>query len=621
MPDSQSNSAASVQNRREEAEMNKQKYTILYQRLSRDDGEDGVSNSIVNQRLMLEEYAEKHGLVPYISLQDDGYTGVDFNRPGWQELITKVEADEVSCIILKDSSRMARNYLQAGLFREMFRERGVRLICVNDGTDTSLGEDDFTPFREIMSEWYARDCSRKIKSAFAAKGRAGKPMTNKVIYGFRKDPEDKNHWIVDSEAADVVRRIYALTVEGHGTFQIARMLHEEGIESPGYYLAKRGIVANKNALEFADPCGWRQSVVGSILSKPEYAGHIVNFRTYKPSFKSKKTISVPPEDWLIFENAHEAVVPQETWDLVQKLRETKRRTDNRAEPNPLTGIIYCAQCGGRMYNHRGPNKKDHYQCSGYTSPRSTFNPSHCSPHYVTSEAVRTLVLEVIRKTAGYVREHEAAFIEKMREASVLRQGETLKTHKRQIAKNERRIADLEKMFKTLYEDRVSGVLSVERFSAMTGDYEREQAELREKNAALQAEIDAFNADAKNADQFVELVQKYTRFDELTTPLLNEFVERIDVHEGVWSEGGRYGSRSQQIDITLKYIGRFDTPDTRAPEEIEAERIAEEKRERRRAQQRETSRRYDAKKKAERLAAAEAESATSEADSDIPKPAA
>jgi hypothetical protein len=453
-----------------------------------------------------------------------------------------------------------------------------------------------------MNEWYARDCSRKIKSAYATKGKSGKPLSNKVIYGYRKDPNDKNIWLVDTEVAGNVKRIFDLTVEGYGPYQIARMLHDEKVEIPAYYLAKNGIVANKNVLENSNPYLWSYSSVGQMLSRAEYAGHTVNFRTTRPSFKSKKFKQLPQEDWLIFENTHEPIVTQETFDLVQKLRETVRRTDTTGEANPLTGLIFCADCGHRMYNHRGKNKTDQYQCSDYSQSSHRFQKEHCSPHYVTTAAVREILLEVIRRTSGYVREHEADFVEKLREAAAFQHGETVKTHKRQIAKNEKRIADLEKMFKTLYEDRVSGVLSVERFTQMSADYESEQNDLREKNITLQTDIDEFNADGKRGDQFIELVQKYTHFDELTTPMINEFIERIDVHEGVWSEGKRYGSRSQQIDVCLKYIGRFDVPELRTPEELEAERLAEEKEERRRAQNRESTRRCAARKKAEQAAA-------------------
>jgi DNA invertase Pin-like site-specific DNA recombinase len=578
------------------------KVTILYARLSHGDELMGESNSISNQRCLLEEFAERNNLTPYECLVDDDYSGTNFSRPGWQELIRRVDNDEVSCLCLKDSSRMARNYLQAGLYREMFREKGVRLICVNDGTDTINGEDDFTPFREIINEYYARDCSRKIKSAYAAKGKSGKHLTNKVIYGYRKDPADKNIWLVDPEAAVTVKRVFDLTLRGFGPFQIARMLYEEKVEIPAYYLAKNGIVANKKVLANSNPYLWSYSSISSMLAREEYAGHTVNFRTTRISYKSKKFKQLPKEGWLIFPHTHEAIVSQETFDLVQKLRETVRRTDTTGESNPLTGLIYCADCGSRMYNHRGKAKIDQYQCSDYSRASNRFQKEHCSPHYVTTVALREILLDVIRKTSGYVREHEADFVEKVRETAAFQHGETVKTHKRQITKNEKRIVDLEKMFKTLYEDRVSGALSIERFTQLSGEYENEQIDLREKNKMLQADIDEFNADSKRGDQFITLVQKFTRFDELTTPMVNEFIERIEVHEGVWSEGKRYGSRSQQVDVYLKYIGKFDVPDLRTPEEIEIEQLAEEKRERRRTANRESTRRYWERKKAEKAAA-------------------
>jgi hypothetical protein len=474
----------------------------------------------------------------------------------------------------------------------MFREKGVRLIFVNDNVDTALGDDDFLPFREIMAEWYVRDTSRKIKSSLQTKGKSGKPLSTKPPYGFYKDPADKNRWLVDPEAAAVVRRVFALTIEGKGSFEICHILHDEKIERPSYYLAKRGYVNYNDALNAKDPYLWGTHMVAFMLSRPEYCGHTVNFRSVKPSYKSKKQISLPRSEWLIFENTHEAIVPQETWDLAQKLRETKRRTDTLGEANPLTGLMFCADCGKRLYNHR--KRIDHYTCSGYTQGRQKFEDDHCSPHYVTTAAVREILLDVIRRTSGYVRENEAAFAEKIRELSGVRQGETLKSHKRQIVKNERRIAELDNLFRSLYEDKVSGALTAERFAQMSEGYEREQAELKAQNAALQSEIDDFTADGERADKFIEMVRRFTRFEELTTSMINEFVDRIIIHESEWSEQTeterRKGTRSQQVDIYLKYIGRFDAPDTRTAEEIEAERVAEEKLQHQRAQKRESARR-------------------------------
>jgi len=315
-----------------------EKLTILYCRLSRDDG-DGVieSNSISNQKNILIDYAERNGFVPYEIAVDDGYSGTNYNRPGWQELMAKVENDEVSTIIVKNLDRMGRNYLQTGMYREMFAERGVRLIAVNDGVDTANGEgDDFLPFREIMAEFYARDTSKKLKAVFGSKGKSGKPLTNKVPYGYIKDPNDKNKWLVDPEAAAVVRRIFALTISGIGPYEIARLFHSEKVERPSYYQAKNGIVNYPSWLKTSDPYQWCGGTIVAMLAHPEYAGHTVNFRSSSVNFKTKTRKKNAPEDWQIFPNTHEAIIPQETWDLAQKIRKTVKRTDSIGEANPLT---------------------------------------------------------------------------------------------------------------------------------------------------------------------------------------------------------------------------------------------------------------------------------------------
>jgi DNA invertase Pin-like site-specific DNA recombinase len=591
--------AADVHGCRKEADMNTEKTVILYERLSKDDELQGPSNSILNQRSMLEEYAERNNLKPYIHIQDDGFSGVSFARPGWQELMSMVEADKVSAIIVKTLDRMGRNYLQTGMYREVLQERGVRLIAVSDGIDTSLGEDDFTPFREIMSEWYARDTSKKIKAAFKTKGQSGKPLTGKPPYGFIKDPNDKNRWLVDPEAAAVVRRIYDLIADGKGAEEICRMFHREKIERPSYYSAKRGLINSDKALEADDPYVWRTTVIRGIVARQEYLGHTVNFRRSKPSYKSKKLVVNPQEDWLIFENTHEPIVDKKTWDLAQRVRQTVKRTDTTGEANPLTGLLFCSDCGGKLYNHR--SKIDHYTCPGYTLGRQRFQENHCTAHYVSTELVREVILYVIKNTIGYAREREAEFVEKVRDMYSLRQGETAKTYTRQIAKNERRIAELDKLFTNMYEDKVSGAISAERFAQMSGGYEREQAGLKAQNETLQSELAAFKTDSMRAENFLALVRRYTRVEALTNAMIYEFVDKIIIHECVWSEqdetNRRKGTRTQKIEVFLKYIGDFNAPDMRSPEEIEAERVAEEALEEKRARGREATRRYIEKKRA------------------------
>jgi DNA invertase Pin-like site-specific DNA recombinase len=574
-----------------------QKVTILYQRLSVEDDRDAESNSIVNQRILLEDYAERNGFVPYIHIADDGYSGTKWDRPGWQELLAKVEAGEVSVLLVKDSSRLGRDHLRVGLFRELLREKGVRLIAVNDGFDSSKGEDDFTPFRDIMAEWYARDTSRKIKSAFQTKGKRGVPISGKPPYGYKKCSMDKFKWVVDDYAADVVRRIYKLFIAGNSPLQISRILHDDKIEIPSVYLTGKGYVSYRVGHEAKNPYAWCSRSITRLLDKEEYLGHLVNFRSSKPSFKSKKQTFHSKEDWLIFENTHEPIVTQEEWDLVHKLRQTKKRINRHGTVNPMTGLIFCADCEVKMYhsNTNDPRRpsNDRYECSNYNLSLKKFMDV-CRSHSITTLALRTILLDVIQKTTSFVRDYEDDFIKLVREHSTLKQGETLKTHTKKIAKNERRIAELDKMFSSLYEDKVQGIITAERFTQMSIGFEKEQDELREENKILQTEVDAFNEDNERVDKFVKLVHKYTRFEELTATIVNEFIDKVVVHESVWSEQTetqkRKGTRFQQVDVYLKYIGNFHAPDIRTPEQIEADRIAEEKLEKRRAYNREYQRR-------------------------------
>jgi hypothetical protein len=492
----------------------------------------------------------------------------------------------------------------------MFAERGVRLIAINDGIDTSVAEgDDFIPFREIMAEWYARDTSKKIKAVFASKARSGKPTSSQPPYGFLKDPEDKTKWLVDAEAAAVVKRIYRMTIDGIGVGQIARKLTEEKVERPSYHLGVRGIGRHKNDYNVENRFVWGTATVKNILNHLEYCGHTVNLRSTIENFKSKKSKKKPESEWLIFENTHEAIISQEEFDLVQKLRETPRRVAvSLGEANPLTGLLWCADCGEKLYNHRKsktdkPTHKklvDVYQCSTYKLGRYKFK-AECTPHHISTEAVREIILTSLRKTTGYVREHEAEFVEKVRESAALQEGEKAKSHKKAIAKSERRLADLDKIYRSLYEDKALGKISEEMYDEMSGGYDVERAELRGKTAALQAELDEYVSDGERADRFIEIVRRYTEFTELTPCILNEFVDKVIVHEGEWSEGygenGRpLGSRTQQVDVYLKYIGDFDVPEQRTPEQIEADRIAEEKLEKQRAYQRQKTRESSERKR-------------------------
>jgi hypothetical protein len=535
---------------------------------------------------------------------DDGFSGTNFDRPGWTELMDRVEAGEVSTLLLKHMDRMGRDYLRVGLYREMFHEKGVRVIGVTDNYDSAKGEDDFLPFKEIMAEWFARDTSRKIKAVAKNKGEGGKPLSYNSIYGFRKSPDDKNVWLVDEESAAVVRRIFAMTLNGMGPTQIARQLTEEHVERPASYVKR----FQKNPQrEVAEPYVWNGNTVANILTKAEYAGHTVNFRTSKPSYKSKKFTIKPKDEWKIFPNTHEAIVEQSTWDAVQQLRGTPRRTDSLGEANPLTGLLFCYDCKRKMYNSR--QSKEYYEerrrgkvyrhktanfytCSTNDLGQNSFKKV-CSKHFIRTEVVRSLVLDAIRGVCGYVRESEAEFVAKLRESSAIQQEEAARSGKRKLAANEKRIAELDRLFKKTYEDNAAGRLSDKRYEQLSADYEREQAELEAQNAELQTEVAAFEQDSEKADKFIEVVRKYTQFEELTTVMLHEFIDRIEVHEADKSSG----ERVQDVDIYFNFIGQFTPPqEEHIPTE---EELAEaEKRRQRLARQREANNRWYAKKREE-----------------------
>ena len=570
---------------RKEYPMNRQpdqtKITALYSRLSRDDELAGESNSITNQKSLLADYAAKNGFLNIRHFSDDGYSGVNFNRPGWKELIAEIEAGDVAVVLAKDMSRIGRDYLQTGFYTEVFfREKNVRFIAISNNIDSANSESgEFAPFLNIMSEWYARDTSRKLKTVFRAKGQSGRPTTNKAVYGFLKDPDDKTKWIVDRDVAPIIQRIFQMTVEGTGPGKIAAVLRAEKVDKPGYHMSQIGVGDHQWGDE-RYRCEWSSSTVSKILSKPEYAGHTVNLRTAKENFKDKKMTWKPKEEWLIFPSTHEAIVEQGVWDTAQRCRTVKRRTDTLGEANPLTGLLYCADCGRRMYNHRcnpcvtkdkryddrpiTKKGRDVYCCSLYQIHRKD-----CTMHYISTDSVRSLILETIRRATAYAKENEAEFVKMLREASAVRQNETAKNHKRQIAKNEKRIAEIDTLYRKTYEDFSAGLLNENRFRQLSDGYENEQATLKTQTAKLKAELAQFDSDGLRADKFLELAKRYTDFTELTAPLLHEFVEKVIVHEADRSSG----KREQRVDIYLNFIGQFDVPDEIGPDAADEEQRA------------------------------------------------
>lgn len=550
--------------------------TALYERLSRDDEQCGDSNSIVNQKQMLEEYAARNGFMNCVHYTDDGYSGGTFDRPGWKRLMEDIEAGLVQTVIAKDMSRIGRNYLEVGYHTEVvFRQRDVHFIAIANGIDSDKqGSSEFAPFLNVMNEWYLRDCSRKIKASKQILGNSGKHLSNHAAFGYVKDPEDKHHWLVDEEAAEVVRHIYQLCVEGNGTLQISKILQAEKVETPSYYHAKRGIGRFKNCIEKARPYDWNCNMVKSILTKPEYLGYTVNFRTQSKSYKEKKNIINPPEKWAVFENTQEPIIDRETWILVQKLVETPRRNDTIGEANPLTGLVYCADCGAKMYNHRARTKikangkmsypTDDYDCSTYKlSIRGT--KTLCCSHHISTKALRELILFTIRTVSKYAITDKEDFIARVRKASTVKQDTVAKEKKRKLNRDKRRYDELDVLYKKLYETYALGKIPEERFETLSKEYDDEQKILKISISEAEAEISAFEQDSVNISAFMELVKKYTDFTELTNQMINEFVDKILVHAPDKSTGDRI----QEVEICLNFVGNIEIPLPKpTPEEIE-----------------------------------------------------
>ena len=588
-----------------------EKITALYERLSRDDfGKDDdqqrESNSISNQKAMLEEFAARQGFTNIVHFTDDGISGTCFDRPGFLAMMKEVEAGNVEYLCIKDMSRMGRDYLKVGQIMEILRQRGVRLIAINDGVDSARGDDDFTPFRNIMNEYYARDTSRKIRSTFQSKGKSGKHLTGTVIYGYLWN-EARDQWLVDPEAADVVKRIFAMTIEGYGPYQIASKLKSEKVLIPSAYLAQHGEGVNKNKT-FKDVYGWGSSTICNILEKREYLGHTINFKTRK-HFKDKKSHYVPEDEWTIFENTHEAIIDQQTFDLVQKIRGNVRRyPDGWGEAAPLTGLLYCADCGGKMYVHRTNNGKriSQYTCSQYS--KVPVGKLCTTQHRINEDVVLSLVSEMLKAIAEYAKHDRAEFVRVVQEAQSSQQTAEVKKQRTRLATAKQRVSELEVLLCKIYEDNILGKLSDSRYATLDAQYEKEQTELTAEISVLEKAIKSYEKHEKDADRFIALIDKYENFDKLTIAMLNEFIEKILVHER-----DRKGSiqTTQEVEIYFNFVGRFVPPAfgevELTPEELEEIRKREERKDRlhqnylkRKAngKQKEYEERTKAKKKAE-----------------------
>ena len=533
------------------------KLTALYERLSHDDDLMGESNSISNQKQMLSEYAQSHGLEPYIHFTDDGISGTRFDRPGFVSMMDAIKAGQIGTVIIKDMSRLGRDYLMVGQIQEMMRQKQVRLIAINDGHDSLNGDDDFLPFRNIMNEWYAKDTSKKIRSTFKAKGNSGKHVASTTPYGYLKNPEDKDHWIVDEEAAQVVRRIFQMTMDGYGPYQIAKKLKEDQVEIPAVHMARHGAGLWQGRVdEIKDPYAWGSSTVAGILKKREYLGHTVNFKTRK-HFKDKKSHYVSEDNWTVFEDTQEAIIDQETFDNVQRIRKNVRRyPDGWGEAHPLTGLMYCADCGAKMYVHRVNNGKriPQYTCSAYSKvPVGTLCQTQ---HRINADIVMELIKDLLKAIAEYSHLNREEFIETVKTTQNSQQSSGMLKLKNRLAEAKKRVQELEKLLCRIYEDNILGRLPDDRYAVLDGQYSKEQKELTVEISELEAEIAGYENGRRSAEKFIALVDKYQNFDELTTYMLNEFVEKILVHER-----DRKGSQqtTQEIEFYFNFVGRYLPP--------------------------------------------------------------
>ena len=535
---------------------NQQPITALYPRLSHEDELQGESNSISNQKRILETYAKQNGFSNLRWYTDDGYSGANFQRPGFQAMLADIEAGKVGTVIVKDMSRLGRNYLQVGMYTEMiFPQKGVRFIAINDGVDSAQGENDFAPLRNIFNEWLVRDTSKKIKAVKRSKGMSGKPITSKPVYGYLMD-EDEN-FIIDEEAAPVVRQIYSLCLAGNGPTKIARMLTEQQIPTPGTLEYRR--TGSTRRYHPGYECKWATNTVVHLLENREYTGCLVNFKTEKVSYKLKHSVENPPEKQAVFENHHEPIIDRETWERVQELRKQRKRPNRYDEVGLFSGILFCADCGSVMYQQRyqtDKRKQDCYICGSYKK-----RTADCTAHFIRTELLTAGVTENLRKITSYAAKHEARFMKLLVEQNEDGGRRRNAARKKELETAQKRISELSAIFKRLYEDSVTGRISDERFSELSADYEAEQKELKERAAGLQAELSKSQEAAENAEKFMKVVRRHTSFEELTPTLLWEFVEKIVIHESVALDGKRRGKlRRQEIEIYYSFVGKVELPD-------------------------------------------------------------
>lgn len=524
------------------------KITALYARLSRDDDGEGDSGSILNQRELLLKYVLEHGMKHIYFFSDDGYSGTNFNRPDFLALKALVQQGMVENLVVKDHSRLGRDRIGVALLVQVFEDNDVHYIAINDNIDTAKGLDDMVAFRELFNEFYPRDTSKKIRAVFQSKGESGQRLCTQVPYGYTGN---KYAWDIDPPAAQVVKEIFSLAVSGLGPMQIAKRLTAEGRLTPTAYKLSKGQAAGHPAP--AEPTRWESSTVANILDHMEYTGCTVNFKGYKKSYKSKKRIENPPEKWKVFPDTHPAIIDQETWERVQELRKNRRRRTKAGRQGLFSGVAYCADCGARLHFatcKTFERTQDNYRCSNYKS-----NTGSCTAHFIREVVLQDFVLAHLRQTLAFARDHEAEFIQAVTDKTAADQKRAQAAMRKELAQAQRRMSELDTLFRRVYEDSVSGKLTEERASKLTHGYEQEQAALKERVDALTAQLDEAQDKTQGVEKFVALVRKYTEVQDLTPAIVNEFIQRIDVHAPDKSSG----HRQQRVDIIYNFVGMVEPP--------------------------------------------------------------
>lgn len=531
------------------------KITALYCRLSRDDELQGDSNSIKNQKSILKKYADDNGFINTEFFVDDGVSGTTFDRPDFQRMITEMDAGRIGTIIVKDMSRLGRDYLKVGYYTEIaFPNAEVRFIAINNGVDSANQQDsDFTPFLNIINEWYAKDTSKKIRAVFKAKGESGKPLCTNPPFGYKKDPDDNNHWIVDKDAAKVVKYIFQLCIEGYGPTQIAHKLKDEGIFTPSYYFKSIGLYPT--ALITEEPCKWSARTVANILDKQEYLGHTINFKTRRKSYKIKKKIDNDPSEWKIFKNKHEAIIDEDTFQTVQRIRNGRRKRTPLGEMPILSGMVYCADCGAKLYQVRSKNwnhDKEYMVCATYRK-RGKHN---CTSHQIRNIDIEKALLYMIQKVTSFAKDYQNEFVKVVTQNNNKELDKKIREYKKELEQSQTRVSKLDFYIQRLYEDNVEGKVSDDLFIKMSSTYEKEQQILSSRIKELTSIINDEQDKVVNTNSFLNLVKNYTNITKLDAEIIRTFIEKVYIYNVDETQG----RKTKKIKIVFNFIGEIKIPE-------------------------------------------------------------